>query len=181
MSPVVRIEEEYGYRNWIWMPDMSEEEVVAWWKSLSSVGAYFYDGPKDLPGEIHQVYFERTPHDAPEEDHDPAGLRFCLVTNGEGHTLDQMSEFMELPEGAWYMHMHTDNDSILIIDNDERVHHAGYVTDEEYYSDDYEPSPEAAEASGLALHKQIQKIIGKEKASNSDGDTSNDRIDEEYN
>ena len=158
MNPVVHIEEEYGYRSWIWMPDMSEEEVINWWKNLPSVGAYFYDGPKNLPGEIHQVYFKRTPHDAPEEDHEPAGLRFCLVTNGEGHTLDQTSEFMELPEGAWYMHMHTDNDSILIIDS-ERIHHMGHVADEEYFDENYEPPPDVAEIWGKAMGKQIEKYI----------------------
>jgi len=161
MKPLIRIEEEYGYRNWIWMPDMSEEEVISWWKALPSVGSFFYDGPKDLPGEIFQVYFRNNIHDAPEEDFDPG--QFCTVTEGDSRSLNQTSDFMDLPKGAWYMHMHTDNDSILIIDNDERIHHAGYVTDEEYYSEDYESPQDVQEIWSQAMAGQIKKILKAEK------------------
>ena len=158
---IVLIEEEYGYRNWLWMPDMSKEEVIDWWKNLSTVGTFFFGGWEALPGEIHQIYLKRSPHDAPEEDHDSSGRYFCVVTPGEGHTLDQISEFIELPENAWYIHMHTDNDSILIAD-DKQIHHAGYVTNEEYYSEDYEPSDAIVEACNNALEKFLKDKLLKE-------------------
>jgi hypothetical protein len=156
MKPLIRIEEEYGYRNWIWMPDMTDEEVIGWWKALPTVGAFFYDGPKDLPGEIFQVYFDW-------EDQD--NEKFCLIKEGEGREVYQTSEFIDVPEGAWYMHMHTDNDSVLIIDNDERIYHAGHVTDEEFYSELYEPSKEAQEICDQATAGQIKKVLKAEYGS----------------
>ena len=49
MSIVVQIEEEYGYRNWIWLTGMSAEELKAWWSSKKTVNAFFYDGPVSFP------------------------------------------------------------------------------------------------------------------------------------
>jgi len=154
MKPLIRIEEEYGYRNWIWMPDMSEEEVIDWWKNLPSVGSFFYDGPRDLPGEVFEVYFDWEDRDS---------NKFCLFRKGEGREIHQTSEFIDVPEGAWYMHMHMDNDSILILDNDERIHHAGHVTDEEYYSEDYKQSPESEKIWNKAMGDQINGITKEEK------------------
>ena len=131
------------------MPDMTCEEVIDWWRNLASVGSFFYEGPKSFPGEIFQVYFDWEDRDS---------NKFCLVKEGEGLELHQTSEFIEVPEGAWYMHLHTDNDSILIIDDEERVHHAGHVTDEEYFSEDYKQSLEAEEIWNKALGKQMEEL-----------------------
>jgi DNA ligase D-like protein (predicted 3'-phosphoesterase) len=49
----VLLDEEYGYRYWIWFPKMTPRELEFWWKSLSSVGPYFFS-PKGLPGEVIQ-------------------------------------------------------------------------------------------------------------------------------
>ena len=55
---VVHVEEEYGYRDWLWVPDMTIDELRAWWQKLPTVAPFFFDGPVSFPGEIHQIYFD---------------------------------------------------------------------------------------------------------------------------
>lgn len=128
---------------------MSEEEVLDWWKSLETVGSFFFDGPKNLPGKVYEVYFDPLNRD---------GKVFCLFRKGSGRDIFQTSEFIDLPDEAWYMHMHTDNDSVLII-NGETIRHAGYVTDEEYRSEEYEQPPEAGAVWKDALADQMKELI----------------------
>jgi len=45
---------EYGYREWFWFPEMSEEKLIQWWKDLESVEPYFMT-PERLPGTLIQV------------------------------------------------------------------------------------------------------------------------------
>ena len=53
----VLLREEYGYRYWRWMPDMSADECQAWWKGMRSVAPYF-GNPVGLPGSVEQVSSE---------------------------------------------------------------------------------------------------------------------------
>jgi hypothetical protein len=55
--------------------------------------------------------------------------------------------------------------------------HAGNVSEDEYYSNDYEPSPEVEGAWAQALNDQVGRIIREE----ADGDNTDDRILEEPN
>ena len=183
MSIVVQIEEEYGYRNWIWLTGMSAEELKAWWSSKKTVNAFFYDGPVSFPGDIHQIYhesawmrelMEESEHFTDDE------TEFYLAEEGEGRTITPVSEKLKLPEDHWYMHLHTDNDSYMRTADGEVIKHEGWVSDEEYFSDDYEPSQEAIEESNIAMGKFMNKII-EEQTGDQDGDNSNDRDSEEYN
>ncbi len=49
----VIINEDHGYANWIWHPNMNEEEFVSWWNSLtdSDIIKYYFN-IKSLPGSI---------------------------------------------------------------------------------------------------------------------------------
>ena len=56
-SITVYIEEEYGYRYWVWETGMSEEKLIQWWKDLPSVMPFFFSPAKSLtklPGKLKQ-------------------------------------------------------------------------------------------------------------------------------
>lgn len=147
---VVQVQEEYGYREWLWVPSMTIDKLRVWWQELPTVAPFFFEGPVSFPGEIHQIYFE-TP------------TTFAFVKEGPGRVVTPLhSDFLTLPEDALYMHIHEDTDSYLRI-GDERVEHAGYVTFEETRSEDYEKPEEVAEAWDKALNEDIAKKIGLDK------------------
>lgn len=176
MDIVVLVEEEFGYRHWLWVPEMSEEKLKAWWMSLSTVGPYFYDGPKNFPGKIHQVYYEpEWKRDMPESVLEEG--EFFLAQEENARELVPVSSKMRLPEDHWYAHVHTDCDSYLLTADKEIIHHAGKISEDEYYSDDYVPSEEAQKAFEKALTDQFNKII---KAGSS-GNSFSDRDDQESN
>lgn len=51
---VVLVNEEYGFRHWIWDTHMSKEALIEWWTNLATVEPYFFD-PAKLPGNVRQV------------------------------------------------------------------------------------------------------------------------------
>ena len=55
----VFLNEEYGYKTWIWKPNMNEEEFVSWWQNLtdSDVIKYYFN-IKALPGTLKE-YIEK--------------------------------------------------------------------------------------------------------------------------
>jgi hypothetical protein len=55
----VFLNEEYGYRTWIWHPNMTEDEFISWWENLSDADIikYFFN-INSLPGAIRK-YTER--------------------------------------------------------------------------------------------------------------------------
>jgi hypothetical protein len=144
---VVHVEEEYGYRDWLWVPDMTIDELRAWWQKLPTVAPFFFDGPVSFPGEIHQIYFD-------------TATSFSLVEEGDSRVVTPLhSDSITLPDDALYMHVHGDEDSYLRIGK-EFIEHAGYVSSEEAYSEDYERPEEVKEAWDKALYDDIGKRFG---------------------
>ena len=54
LYPIVMIEEEYGYRYWIWEPRKTREELIEWWRAVESTDAYLFS-PASLPGKVTQI------------------------------------------------------------------------------------------------------------------------------
>ena len=49
----ILLEEEYGYRYWIWDTGKNKEEVLSWWSELETVRPFFFNPSKTLPfGEV---------------------------------------------------------------------------------------------------------------------------------
>jgi len=163
MSVVVHIEEEYGYRDWLWETDMSPEEVKEFWKGIKTVNEFFFSGPVSFPGTVTQIYIERAyeegwqVHEVPTES-DPSGVYYWIVSED-----DKSRACVSMPEDAWSAHIHMENDSWLKPLNEEPVLHAGYVPDEEYFSDDYEPSKESAAAAEETAMKFLQELAKMDK------------------
>lgn len=110
MSDTVRvlIEEEYGFRYWLWDTGMSAEALVTWWKGLASVKPYFYS-PVDLPGSVEELGL---PEDTPDEE--------------AGELWDAMLADAKEECAGWSAHLHMDDDSILVAPGTVRHRHAGY-------------------------------------------------------
>lgn len=49
----VYVEEEYGFRYWFWFPDMSEDELMAYWEKCN-IEEHFFN-PCGLPGDMVPV------------------------------------------------------------------------------------------------------------------------------
>jgi hypothetical protein len=47
---VVYVEEEYGFRQWFWFPDMTEDELMTYWEKCD-IGCHFFN-PSGLPGDM---------------------------------------------------------------------------------------------------------------------------------
>lgn len=57
----VFLNEEYGHNTWIWNPNMTEEEFVSWWQSLTDSDIIkFYFNIKALPGTL-KPYVNKNP------------------------------------------------------------------------------------------------------------------------
>jgi hypothetical protein len=147
---LVHIEEEYGYREWLWSPSMTVEELKVWWKSIPTVAPYFFEGPVNFPGEVHQIYF-----------HEP--LKFSFVEEGAKRTVMPLHpDPLTLPEDTIYIHIHEDSDSYLMV-NGESYTHAGSVSMDEYNDDDYSPPPEVKDAWDKAISDDIAKKMPESK------------------
>ncbi len=141
---VVHVEEEYGYRDWLWIPNMTVDELKVWWKNLPTVAPFFFEGPVSFPGKIHQIYFDTM-------------TEFSFVEESDGRVVTPLhSDPIKLPDGVIYMHTHEDEDSFLRIGG-EYIEHAGHVSSEEAYSEDYERPEEAGEAWDKALYEDMEK------------------------
>lgn len=70
------LNEEYGYKTWIWHPNMNEEEFTSWWESLtdSDVIKYYFN-IHSLPGTLKE-YVEKTTGNAQRREYgDPTSHR----------------------------------------------------------------------------------------------------------
>jgi hypothetical protein len=72
----VFLNEEYGFKTWIWHPNMNEEEFTSWWEALtdSDVIKYYFN-IHSLPGTLKE-YVEKSPGNAQRREYgDPTSHR----------------------------------------------------------------------------------------------------------
>ena len=122
---VIFIEEEYGYRYWMWHTGMTRAALEEWWTSLDSVNAYFFS-PLGLPGVVTPAWYGPT---------EEQGM-FTYAKEGFAYidaTEDCDPEkrftgtivFVENPLAHGRCHLHCDDDSSLLI-GDKVLRHAGF-------------------------------------------------------
>jgi len=169
MSVTVFINEEYGYRTWIWETGMDAKTLTEWWQNMTSTAKLFFNLEGNLPGWVHQIY-EAQPeppapgwHQVSENDvyTDEGALeqQWILVSSGGG-----TAQF-SLPQDAWHAHIHCDYDTVLIDVRGAKYRHAGYVPQEVYFKEDYESPAEVAEEWEVALTERTKLIAeGEENA-----------------
>ena len=94
----VLLMEEYGYRYWLWQPEMSAQQLEEWWQNLETMWDYILS-PRNLPGQI-----------------------FESSGNKIGFLYRELDE-----EGMHYTaHIHVDDDSYLVSPDDIVFYHKGY-------------------------------------------------------
>jgi len=55
----VVLEEDYGYRSWIWYPEMTLSQLIDWWSSQDHITRFIGpDLPYGLPGDLYSVETE---------------------------------------------------------------------------------------------------------------------------
>lgn len=87
---LVWLEEEYGYRHWLWLPLMAPDELETWWLDLETVHPFFADPSRDMPGWLIQ-----RPYD-------------CELARCDwlyrAHTHDDSDSYLRRPGGAELQH-----------------------------------------------------------------------------
>ena len=111
------VEEEYGFRYWLWDTGLSKQEFRDFWEGLPSTKpAYLNPSKSGWPtgqGGWKQMV--------------------CATTEEVGFLVKCIEDFQNTKEPVAFLHLHRDWDSCLYIDGKE-VHHDGYIH--------FEPSPE---------------------------------------
>ena len=52
----ILLEEEHGYRYWLWETGKEKQEILSWWAELETVNPFFFNPSKSLPfGEVHSL------------------------------------------------------------------------------------------------------------------------------
>ena len=116
----VFIEEEYGYRYWIWKFKGTRDELLAWWTSLESVIPFFFNPFNPSEGMAKLGTMTELEDD-------------CVIYDDKGgYTIDKEKEakWLEATFAENYsfaMHIHGDDDSSLYDrETDKIFHHAGW-------------------------------------------------------
>lgn len=123
---VVYLEEEYGFRQWVWYSGMTAEELVAWWTETESMLAYFFS-PAGLPGKMVEVWLEDDGMWPVEEDAEgyPAKVEGAeVIPYPQGW--DSYANPDPRPRTYWKAHTHMDEDSYLQGPDGTYYHHKGY-------------------------------------------------------
>ena len=126
---VVLLDEEYGYRTWLWHTNMTGEELIAWWTALPSVDPYFMT-PVGLPGTLVPCWVQSN------ADKGVWTFKRDSVTQDEEGNWQGEEVFVYWPvpgdprKDRWMAHIHQDDDSGLGHPTHGRFRHAGF--------DDYE-------------------------------------------
>ena len=140
MSITVALDEEYGYREWIWHTGMTAAELTAFWEGLPTVKPYFMT-PVGLPGELIQVCYDYADADA----------EIQRIKDDDSLTPEQRGEMIQAvlkaipprtirfdnrepaPERQpdwWAAHIHMDDDSGLTTPEGRHFVHAGFIDED---------------------------------------------------
>ena len=92
----VFINEEYGYRAWKWIPNMTEQEFIGWYKDLTDSDIIkFYFNIESLPGKVVPW--------------PPKSL------NADGNANQRMYGDPKSFRPYYYMHMHDVQDTMIAV------------------------------------------------------------------
>ena len=138
----VALDEEYGYREWLWETGMTAAELEVWWSTKQTLGAYFFS-PVELPGSMMQVsedmtevnakcmmLVERGPEGTGELTKEACDSQITSVLRDHPCKLIYTETGEEAPKkesGWWSAHIHMDEDSHLCTSDGRYIHHAGYA------------------------------------------------------
>jgi len=124
----VFLEEEYGYRYWVWETGMDADALIAWWKGMNT-NTYFFS-PVGLPGKVIQVW-DNIDHamksmlddpNIPYEDIQAEMVRLLKEGEKSGYWWADENGITHDTTGMWAAHLHMEDDSWLKPPSEERVY-----------------------------------------------------------
>ena len=137
---IVSLDEEYGYREWIWFTGMTPADLEAYWTGLTTVAPFFMT-PVGLPGHLVQVVEDMTEIEAICEK-----VRADTTLTSEERDNKVVEAYKNMPcrliqfdtgEPAperqstwWTAHIHMDDDSVLRTPDGRQILHAGFSEEE---------------------------------------------------
>ena len=141
MTVNVLLDEEYGYREWLWKTGMTAEQLTEWWTSLRSVSAFFFDPSQGgMPGEMLQIIEDTTDLNAEvarvradeslSTEEQDAAIAKAYQTMPYKMVIKDTGEPMPDAKGWWRGHLHMDDDSWLETSEGVMLRHAGYSEEE---------------------------------------------------
>lgn len=104
----VYLNEEYGYRQWVWETGMTRDQLIEWWTVLETVEPYFFDATK-LPGKLIEAWYG-------EEGLVTADNYDDAASKAEGDNIPRDPSLVvpyETMRSGWKAHLHMDDDSWL--------------------------------------------------------------------
>lgn len=136
----VLLDEEYGYRTWVWETGMIASELEAYWTGLPSVLPFFHS-IDNLPGDLMEVTEDLTDFEAmsekimtdkflSSEEKEKQVTEACmnmpikLIRSEDGEPVP------EKQNDWWRGHIHMDDDSWLRTPTSRRIYHAGFSEEE---------------------------------------------------
>ena len=133
----VALDEEYGYRQWLWETGMTASELEAWWTALPSVRPFSFS-PEGLPGTLREIGEDLLDLDKEAERiwNDPtiskeeAKRRVEEMYRDAPYVWVFVETGKEMPpkkDDWWSAHIHMDEDSHLKTSGGRYIHHAGYA------------------------------------------------------
>lgn len=139
----VLMDEEYGYREWIWRTGMTPDQLVEWWANLPTVMPFFCNPSEGgMPGDLLQIVEDEDEIDAEAsrirsdkslsvEEQDKA-IVLAYKTIPYKMVIKDTGEPLPNAKGGWWRgHVHMDEDSWLETPEGVTHHHAGYPEEEE--------------------------------------------------
>ena len=131
MSVTIFLEEEYGYRHWLWETCMDADSLIKWWRTGRAGGPDYFFDPRTLPGKLTSLYdLTESPYeieailtdssltDAEKEAKlnsiVEAPPRWIKVEDNQLPNLD--AEVLDIPAltGGWKAHIHMNDDSWIM-------------------------------------------------------------------
>lgn len=116
-QPLVLLEEEFGFRSWIWIPDCSEKELITWWKSRLNLGKFYFD-PKSLNhsknSKIFNVFYRHSYYDNNRKKvyyNTPYALISVynqlnnMNNTFKAHIFDDTDSWLKTPSGQYIFHI----------------------------------------------------------------------------
>jgi hypothetical protein len=101
----VLIVEEFGFRHYLWQPDMTPQALVRWWRNQERPPSPY----TDFPGWMSPIYpLDHRAEKGKLTTEDMARGLFRIGSPEKG-----WADF-SVPEDTWYLHTHADDDSVLL-------------------------------------------------------------------
>lgn len=138
MSVTVFLQEEYGYRHWLWETGMDADALMKWWadQRIAPTSDYFFD-PRKLPGKLTSLYdLAESPYEIEailldsslSDDERDSKIRALagspprwIKTDDDGPNAD--AKVLDVPAltGGWKAHIHMNDDSWIMPPEEEKV------------------------------------------------------------